>query len=76
MSTSATKTYWFTIIDGKGSGPAGDGTFVVKFGGKGAEDRCRALASKSTCRGVPATAEQATAPAKVYARWVREGQLR
>jgi hypothetical protein len=54
-------------VDGAGSGPAGDGTFIRRFRNKADAERC---AMHSTCWGQPARVITADGiPRRLLDRW-------
>lgn len=50
------------------SGPAGDGTFIKRFGPKSSADAAR-FASENTCYGRPAKVTETDAPLRLAKRW-------
>jgi hypothetical protein len=62
-----TRTVYTVLADGKGEGPAGDGTFTHRFW---QIENAQAFADRSTCWGRPATVSTETdVPARLIARW-------
>jgi hypothetical protein len=57
---------WEVLVDGAGEGPAGDGTYVRRFG---SEREAVGFASQATCYGGPATVDFVDAPARLAGRW-------
>lgn len=73
MAAEKTKRVYEILADGKGSGPAGDGTYVVRFRKQGDAD---AFAKTATYYGRPTSVTTADVSTKLYRRWSDEGKLR
>lgn len=66
MARSKTVKVYEVLHGGKGSGPAGDGTYIYRTGEKcTAED----FARTHTCYGGPATVQETDAPRHLAQRW-------
>lgn len=68
LARTAAKTVkvWEVVYDGKGSGPAGDGTYIYRTK---SEKEAKAFAKQNTAWGKPTEARMTEAPANVAARW-------
>jgi hypothetical protein len=66
MVTERKYKLWWTMVDGPGEGPAGDGTRIVRFRAARAAE---SFARGRTCYGRPATVTEDEAPKRLMQRW-------
>lgn len=57
---------WEVIYDGKGSGPAGDGTYIYRTK---SEKDAKAFAKQNTAWGRPTEAKMSEVPSNIAQRW-------